>query len=257
MLYDNNQLEAFEPPTPAKTLRMGTPKKNHFEKLAAEAGLLVCGIDEAGRGCLAGPVVVAAVILRSGARSNLVKDSKKLTATEREKAFAWIRKHGHYAVSFASPSQIDQYNIFWATSHAMRSAYLALIATMPDKLEQLAYVLTDAMPITVPTHAIHPNLGLHCFPHGEDHSLSIAAASIVAKVTRDALMTRLHQNFPSYGFDEHKGYGTKKHQQALKVHGQSIIHRVNFAPELLKSTPAEEQHSLFELPQTTSIIINL
>jgi ribonuclease HII len=192
------------------------------EKEAEDKGArFIAGVDEAGRGPLAGPVVAAAVILPSGSGLAGVDDSKKLTAAKRGELFLKIRERAlGVGVGQASVAEIDQLNIYRAAQLAMERAILAL-DPKPD------YLLTDAMPL--PKLSTLPQKPLI---HGDSLSLSIAAASIIAKVTRDGLMGELHQRYPNYGFENHKGYGTEEHLKALETHGTCPEHRVTFGPVL-------------------------
>ena len=181
----------------------------------------IAGIDEAGRGPLAGPVVAAAVILPLGFRHALIDDSKKLTPGHREEVFLAItvRPDIYWAVSVVEHDEIDRINIHRASHEAMRRAVLAL-AMVPE------HALIDGRPVRpfpVPHTAI---------VKGDGQSKSIAAASIIAKVTRDRIMVRLASQFPHYGFAQHKGYATELHLDRLKTHGPCPIHRKTFLPVL-------------------------
>jgi ribonuclease HII len=191
-----------------------------YEKEAWNKGFkFVAGVDEAGRGPLAGPVVAAAVVLAPGTVFTGLDDSKKLTAEKREELFPLIREKAlSVAVGKASVEEIDKINIYRASRLAMERAVEAL-AQMPDCL------LTDAMPL--PKFSPIP---VKPIIHGDSKSASIAAASIIAKVTRDKLMAELHQKYPLYGFSGHKGYGTELHLAALKTHGPCPEHRLTFGP---------------------------
>jgi ribonuclease HII len=176
----------------------------------------VAGIDEAGRGPLAGPVVAAAVVLGM-ARIPGIRDSKTLTALARERLYALIVDQAEaWSVALADAGEIDRINIYQATRLAMTRA-VAGLQTPPASL------LIDAMAIDWP-------LPQQALIHGESHSVSIAAASIIAKVTRDRIMQAAHLEFPQYGFDRHKGYGTAAHLAALREHGPCPLHRRSFAP---------------------------
>lgn len=220
-------------------------KKDYFEKLAQRYQVLVCGIDEVGRGCLAGPVVASAVIIKPHSGRKSLIDSKLLSPEERLTCYTWLMKNSWHATAFVCPQTIDQINIYQATLKAMRRAVAQLTAA--SNLTP-AIILVDAMPLVLPMLAPPegPNLTLEGplegmptellgkilhFPFGEKRSRSIAAASIVAKVTRDRLMERLTQRHPPYGLERHKGYGTPQHQQRLHVHGPSTIHRKEYLPE--------------------------
>ncbi len=176
----------------------------------------ICGIDEAGRGPLAGPVVAAAVILPKDCEILYLNDSKKLTPAKREALFDEImEKAVSVGVGMGSPARIDQINILQATYEAMREAVSKLEVT-PDLL------LNDA--VTIPELMI-PQVPII---KGDAKSVSIAAASIVAKVTRDRLMVQYDEILPEYGFAQHKGYGSREHIEALKRLGPSPIHRSTF-----------------------------
>jgi ribonuclease HII len=188
-----------------------------FEKRLWAAGhSLVAGVDEAGRGPLAGPVVAAAVILPKDFRHDDVRDSKLLTAAKREKMARLIEKVSlAWATAQASDREIEEINILQATFLAMRRALEKL--SLPP-----TYVLVDH--VTVPGLAVpqQPITG------GDRLSASIAAASIIAKVRRDGIMEEWHRRFPRYNFAKNKGYGTAEHRQAIRDHGPCPIHRRTF-----------------------------
>lgn len=176
----------------------------------------ICGIDEAGRGPLCGPVVAAAVILPDENNILYINDSKKLSETKREEVYKEIDKYAvAYGVGIVSPERIDEINILQATYEAMRTAIHKLSVT-PDIL------LNDAVTI--------PMVDIKQVPiiKGDAKSQSIAAASIVAKVTRDHLMEEYDKLYPEYGFAKHKGYGTAAHIKAIKEYGPCPIHRRTF-----------------------------
>lgn len=181
----------------------------------------VCGIDEAGRGPLCGPVVAAAVILPDEYNILYINDSKKLSETKREEVYKEIDKYAiAYGVGIVSPERIDEINILQATYEAMRTAIHKLSVT-PDIL------LNDAVTI--------PMVDIKQVPiiKGDAKSQSIAAASIVAKVTRDHLMEEYDKLYPEYGFAKHKGYGTAAHIKAIKEYGPCPIHRRTFIKNLI------------------------
>jgi ribonuclease HII len=189
-----------------------------FERQAAQRGFHhVAGIDEAGRGPLAGPVVAAAVILRPGQKITGVNDSKKLSEDRRERLFDLIMEQA-LAVGIGSvdAATIDAINILQATRQAMLAAAQAL-HPQPDCL------LIDGITTIAST------LPQTTIKQGDSRSASIAAASIIAKVTRDRLMLQYDQQFPDYGFARHKGYGSARHLKALLQHGPCPIHRLSFA----------------------------
>lgn len=187
-----------------------------FEKEYGEKYTWICGVDEAGRGPLAGPVAAGAVILPKEDVIYYLNDSKKLSEKKREELFDEIRKRAAaWHVGIVSPERIDEINILQATYEAMREA-IAGLSREPDLL------LNDA--VTIPEVAI-PQIPI---VKGDAKSASIAAASIVAKVTRDHLMEEYDRLYPEYGFARHKGYGTKAHIEALKACGPCPIHRRTF-----------------------------
>ena len=178
----------------------------------------ICGIDEAGRGSLAGPVCIASCILPPFLRIDGINDSKQLTEKKREELYKIIVKQAiSYAVVFIHEKDIDNLNIYQATKKGMLES-LEKIQVKPD------FVLVDAMPlgnIEYPHEAII---------HGDALSASIAAASILAKVSRDHYMEKMDIKYPNYGFKKHKGYGTKSHIEAIEKYGPCKIHRKTFAP---------------------------
>ncbi len=192
---------------------------DEFERAARLCGYRrIAGVDEAGRGPLAGPVVAAAVILPLRSRLVGVNDSKQLSACERERFYTAIREQAvGTGIGWAEVEEIDRLNILEATRLAMRRALQQLVP-LPD------YVLIDAVSLSGVGIPVRPII------KGDSLSISIAAASIVAKVTRDRLMARYHDEFPEYGFLSHKGYGTAEHLERLAHHGPCSIHRRSFAP---------------------------
>jgi ribonuclease HII len=187
----------------------------------------VAGVDEVGRGCLAGPVFAAAVILDPDRYIPRVCDSKQVTVNERERLYDQIvRRSVAWAVAEASPAEIDTINIHQASLQAMRRAVVAL-SPLPD------VALVDAFRI--------PDLHIaqRRVVHGDSRCSAIAAASIVAKVTRDRYMRRLHEQDPRYGYDRHKGYATADHLAAVARFGYSEMHRRSFRPPSLFDTMDE------------------
>ena len=186
--------------------------------------MYVAGVDEVGRGCLAGPVVAAAVVLHPDRHIPGVCDSKVVPAAERERLYGTIiRQAVAWGVAAADPSEIDRINIHQASLRAMQRAVLSLVP-LPD------IVLVDAFRV--------PDLPMaqRGVPHGDRRCSAIAAASIVAKVTRDRQMIELHGRDPRYGFDRHKGYATADHLDAVARFGYSEIHRRSFRPPTLFDT---------------------
>ncbi len=186
----------------------------------------VAGVDEVGRGCLAGPVVAAAVILQPDHYVAGVADSKLLTADDRERLYPDITGAAvSWAVSVVSAEEIDRINIHRASLLAMRQAIGALVP-LPG------FVLVDGFRIPELVMPQRPIVG------GDRRSTAIAAASILAKVTRDRLMVELHAQDPRYGFDRHKGYATREHLDAVGRYGYSAAHRRSFRPPSLFDTIA-------------------
>jgi ribonuclease HII len=183
-------------------------------------GKIICGVDEVGRGPLAGPVVAAAVILPPDFPEALcikIKDSKKMSASAREKIVGPLKEHCLFAIAEASVEEIDRLNILWATMLAMQRAVAFLQTTIDIALidgNRAPQLHCEAVPVV----------------KGDDKSLSIAAASIIAKVCRDDLMKKLAERFPFYGWDHNAGYGTSEHIEALARHGVTECHRASFAP---------------------------
>ena len=189
-----------------------------FERRLNSSGhRLIAGVDEAGRGPLAGPVVAGAVILKRSDFTCDVNDSKQLSPKKREKAYREILKKAIVGIGIVSEKTIDEVNIYQATLRAMQMA-IANLNIPPD------YVIVDGRMKLV------TKCPVKCIVKGDCKSLSIAAASIVAKVTRDSLMLEYDKQYPQYGFARHKGYGTRLHMQTLKKFGPSPIHRYSYRP---------------------------
>lgn len=185
---------------------------------------LIAGVDEAGRGCLAGPVVAAAVVFLKNQTIQGLRDSKRLSAKKREQLFQIIKSESQeYSIGLANHLEVDQYNILKATMLAMQRAI--------DQLHQNdIVVLIDGPHCPV----VHSNLSLRLEPKigGDGLYASVAAASILAKVTRDQLMEQMHIKYPQYRFDKNKGYPTKEHLSAIQEFGPTPIHRMTFKPEM-------------------------
>ena len=193
----------------------------HFELEAKKQGcFFIAGVDEAGRGPLAGPVVAAALILPDDyPLPQGVDDSKKLSAARRAKLFAEIKENSRirWSVGIVDALKIDKINILQATYLAMREAVLALG-------NDVDFCLVDGLPV----HGLP--VDHKAIVKGDSRSYSIAAASIVAKETRDEMMVEYSAKYPEYGFEKHKGYGTKAHIKALEEYGPCPIHRFSFEP---------------------------
>ena len=209
-------------PTPAQK-RVEATIRRRFKKLCAfdqefvaQGFSVVAGVDEAGRGALAGPVVCAAVVLRDESPLLRVNDSKQIEEDEREELFAEIVANAlAVRISFGQPAAIDHHNILQATLMGMHRAVDAL-RPRPD------LVLVDGRELFQWDGRMIPVI------KGDGKSLRVAAASVVAKVARDRLMRRLHQRYPAYGFDHNKGYGTSDHWDAIRAHGVADVHRKSF-----------------------------
>jgi ribonuclease HII len=192
----------------------------------------IAGIDEVGRGPLAGPVVAAAVVFPRGSIIPAVNDSKKLKESEREELFDLILavKEVQYAIAVIDAPEIDKINILRATHTAMRQAV--------EQLKYVDFLLVDGLPV--------PGLPVEskAIVKGDSKSASIAAASIIAKVYRDRMMTEYAKNYPEYGFEQHKGYGTAMHMAAIAKYGICPLHRRSFAPVRDILIPPPEQLNL-------------
>ena len=195
---------------------------NTYENEGYTKGYLyIGGIDEAGRGPLSGPVVASVVVFKPNTKIEGINDSKKLSEAKREELFDRIKEEAlDYGIGIVNNEDIDKYNILNATYMAMKKA-LNCLKNTPD------YLLIDAATI--------PGIDIHQKPiiKGDSKSISIAAASILAKVTRDNIMYQYDEIFPEYGFKSHKGYGTKEHYEAIEKYGITRIHRKSFLKNML------------------------
>ena len=189
----------------------------YHETRARDLGYrLIAGVDEAGRGPLAGPVVAAAVIIPEGVRFSGITDSKKMAVRARTEAFHKIGEDAlTFGIGVVSVSYIEKFNILNASLEAMLRAIRAL-----DPQPEM--VLVDGI------HAVPIPIKQKCLKKGDQRSRSISAASVLAKVYRDRIMASYHDTYPEYGFDKNKGYGTKAHLAALKAHGPCPVHRLTF-----------------------------
>jgi ribonuclease HII len=224
-----------------------------FEKRAWESGAkLVAGVDEVGRGCLFGPVVAAAVILDPGYRIRKLRDSKLISAELREELAVRIREHSiAIAIASVDVETIDSINIYHASRLAMLQAVMHL-PTLPDHL------LVDAMVVDYPSP--EARIAQTKIIHGDALSVSIAAASIIAKVERDRMMREISPEYPQYDLASNKGYSAPKHIAALKEHGPTPLHRRTFAPvwmaeqsQELLAFMADENLELEQLAEHTGI----
>lgn len=210
-----------------------------FERECYAAGQqLVAGVDEAGRGPLAGPLVIAAVILPQDVFINGLNDSKQLSAAKRDLLYEEIMaKALDIEVNIVSVSNIDELNIYAATQQGMAQ----VIENLHSKPQT---ALIDAMPLRL------PNIKVKSIIHGDALSVSIAAASIIAKVTRDRIMERLDEVYPAYGFAHNKGYGSAAHMQALAVQGATRWHRRSYEPvKSMQLAPVAAEENILFAPQ--------
>lgn len=192
---------------------------NKEKEFLSSSVKLIVGVDEAGRGPLAGPVYAAAAVFDPSFEDEIIDDSKKLTEKKREALFTLIKEKAlAYGIASVSADEIDKFNIYEATKIAMRKA-----------IDQIGVdydlIITDAMPLKIEGKNVIPMI------KGDAQCMNVAAASILAKVSRDHYMEELDKQYPEYGFAKHKGYGTKAHMEALEKYGPiEHIHRKSFAP---------------------------
>ena len=192
----------------------------YLEERSKETGIMVAGADEAGRGPLAGPVVAAAVIMPNDRFIEGIDDSKKLTEKKREKLFDLITSDAiSYGVGIVSNEEIDATNILIATRKAFAMAI--------EQLKKPYVLYTDYIT------GLDPSISYTAFVKGDASVYSIAAASIIAKVTRDRILTEYSEMYPQYGFEKHKGYGTKLHYEAIQKYGLLPVHRKSFLKKYL------------------------
>lgn len=208
---------------------MKTLKKFDDQFAETHAYSYLIGIDEAGRGPLAGPVVAAAVLLKNAAFSIKIQDSKKMTPRQRQYAFLEIQDNAHIGIGIMNERIIDAFNILEATFLAMNEAVRQLVFG----LERAGFDLVRESPhvcLMIDGNRFKTDFSYsyQTIVNGDNRSLAIACASVVAKVTRDRILQYYHQIFPQYGFDRHKGYPTAEHRQALKQYGPVLIHRKTF-----------------------------
>lgn len=190
--------------------------ENSWEKEAWSKEELIIGIDEAGRGPIAGPLVVAGVIFPPFYENNEIYDSKKLSEKKREQLYQVIMEEAlEFQIKIVSEKEVDELNIYRATQLAMHTIAESLSAQI---------VVTDAMPLPDCSKLVYPVV------KGDQKSISVAAASILAKVTRDRIMVELDKCYPEYGFAKHKGYPTKAHLEALEKYGALDCHRKSYGP---------------------------
>ena len=214
-------------------------KKNSLypiEKHYWKENKIVCGVDEAGRGCMAGPVVIAAAILKPNTKHKLLIDSKKLSQEQLQFMYHWLLDNCTFSISIASSRIIDIHNIYQATAKHMRLVLLHLLenSVRPD------IIAIDAMPVNL-QNTPYSDIKITSMVQGESKSTSIAAASIIAKVTRDMLMSRIERSFPGYELDKHKGYCTVTHKKNTLLLKPTIIHRNSYLNWITKNDVYEQQ----------------
>lgn len=196
----------------------------YYERYFKNKGYnFIIGVDEAGRGPLAGPVVAAAVSLKTTRFKNRIDDSKKLSPLQRENAFLEIIEKSYFGIGIVNEKIIDKINILQATRVAMEESILSLLNRLKSKNKsERIHILVDGN-VKLDINFPYTNI-----IRGDSRSKSIACGSILAKVTRDRIMCQYDKVYPQYGFLKHKGYGTKAHKQAIREFGPSLIHRVSF-----------------------------
>ena len=200
--------------------------RDHEDKARSKGFKLIIGVDEAGRGPLAGPVVAAAVALKTIPFVHSITDSKKMTASQRERAFYEIQENAYVGVGIINEVVIDTMNILNATFLAMNNAVEDLVRHVPASLRQ-----NDAqICLLIDGHRFNPTVPYtyETIINGDDLVFSISCASVIAKVTRDRILDTYDKVFPQYGFRQHKGYPTLQHKKAIKEFGLSQIHRRTF-----------------------------
>lgn len=229
-----------------KEKNIKTEKKNSdlfmLETKYWQLNKLICGIDEVGRGCLAGPIVTAAVILHPHATNKNLKDSKLMSKLQIEIISNWVMKNSIYTIGISHHRIIDKNNIYNATQKTMKKALNHLLQST-DALPDL--IAIDAMPLHM-HDTPYKNIALESWTQGESKSASIAAASVIAKMTRDKIMQKMHGSFPVYEFHNHKGYGTATHIKAIQKSKACIMHRKTFIKNLKESeNETKQQQNLF------------
>lgn len=196
-----------------------------YEKKAWDNKHCIYGVDESGRGPLAGPVVVATVMLKPETYHPEIKDSKLLSKSAITKMYHWLVQNCTYNITIGSHRLIDSINIYQATKQCMHQSIISMLS---ESQNEQSTVLIDAMPLTLKGSIFEKNVEIISMIKGESKSASIAAASIIAKYTRDQIMQKLDQSFPLHQLAKHKGYATKLHRDLLQIKNKSIIHRQTF-----------------------------
>lgn len=192
--------------------------KNFYEIECLSSSKILCGIDEVGRGCSAGPVVAASVILTNINVPDFITDSKLMSKKNKKLAYEWIIKNSIYSVGIVNNRLIDKFNILNCTKLAMQKSFYGLLS----QVNKIDLIVVDSVCLELKNHEVI------AFDYGELYSSSIAAASIVAKITRDNIMERSCLMMPCYVFSSHKGYVTKLHREKISLFGHSVFHRVSY-----------------------------
>jgi ribonuclease HII len=205
-------------------MNLKTAAKKTYEEAAWKNDQVLIGIDEVGRGALAGPVVIGVVRLFPNAEHPLLIDSKMLTEQQRAKMSSWIKANSFYSTIIFNERIIDKHNIYQATKRAM---YRAIFQITQQLKREPEIIILDAMPLVTPFFGVKTAI-LSPF-RAEQESISVAAASIIAKHTRDRVLTRLGLWCKNYTFPQHKGYGTMHHRDQFETHGPTIFHRNSFS----------------------------
>ena len=200
----------------------------YYEEKAWKKQETICGVDEVGRGCLSGPIVTVAAILNSNIKNTELKDSKLLSKKQLENLYKWAISNTTYSIGISNPRLIDKYNIYQTTKITMRKSLLHLFQKL---ISPPNAILIDAVPISL-KNTPYEQIPIFSWTQGESKSASIAAAAIIAKVTRDEIMKKMHFSFPQYNLQSHKGYGTKHHITAIEKYNASVIHRKSFLKKL-------------------------
>lgn len=210
-----------------------------YENTAWQKNELICGVDEVGRGCLSGPIVTTSAIINPQSFHPELKDSKKTTTRMRMRLFKWAINNCSHSIGISSNHLIDIQNIYKTTQTTMLQSLYSLLH---KSKQQPSLILVDAMPLSLKRTKFE-QIPIKSIIQGESKSASIAAASIIAKVTRDAIMNKMHLSFPLYSIDKHLGYGTTEHVKAIKKYKPTFVHRSSFLKNLKGSH--EKQLSLF------------
>ena len=210
-----------------------------FEESLWFNGAYLCGIDEVGRGAFVGPVVTAAVVLYPFSYHQLLVDSKILPENKRAEVAFWIMKNSWYSFGMADHHEIDTLGIYGATQNAMLRAFYGVC--MQPGASVIKKVIVDAMPLVLPYNLPYQPT-MEAYNYAETISISVAAASIIAKVKRDQMLSRWGSIYKDYNFESHKGYGTQAHQDAIALYGPTSVHRKTFIKKFLPGSADDDQY---------------